>query len=354
MVECGHDVTVLSSKPGPREIQRSNRKVVVLESQIDLAPLRRAAITPATTFMLHCRQFLRNHEFDLVHCLHYADALGARLAGLPRRTALILHIVGMPFVRLVRRQPWESLILRSAVRRATRVVVICSAAERSFRNAFRQKAVLVGIPCDTNAFALREGRDLEQPRILAVGDFSLPRKGALVLARAFELVKKRSPRAILQYSGNIPEPVKNGLLRSLSDTARKDVQFLGFGPLEGLPAVYGQAAITVLPATGEAFGMVLVESLACGTPVVGSRDGGIPDIIQDGTGVLFDPGGNKREPVNAEGLATAIIEALGLYKDARLPQLCRERAQCFSWEKLGPQLEDLYRQAVEECSASPQ
>jgi phosphatidyl-myo-inositol alpha-mannosyltransferase len=348
----GHDVTVLTSKPGPDEIDRSNGVVVVRKSQIQFAPFRWIGITPATTFLARCAQFLQKEKFDVVHCLHYADALGAFIANMPRKTALVAHLVGMPFATWFRRQPWESLILRVAVRRSTRVVVICSAAERSFEEIFRRRAVFLGIPCDISTFALRERRDLECPRILGVADFSQPRKGALVLARGFGIVKKHIPRAILQYCGNMPETTKNEILEALSESARNDVQFLGVGTLAGLPAVYGQAAVTVLPSVHEPFGMVLIESLACGTPVVGSRDAGIPDIVEKGTGVLFDPGGNRHSPANSQGLADAIVEALGLYGDPSLAERCRERARCFSWEELGPKLEDIYREAVAECGVA--
>jgi len=348
----GHDVTVLTSKPGSDEVDRSNGFVVVRKSQIQFAPFRWIGISPATTFLARCAQFLRNEKFDVVHCLHYADALGACFANLSSKTALVVHIVGMPFATWFRRQPWESLILRTVVGRATRVVVICSAAQRSFEEIFSRRPAFLGIPCDIRTFTLREGRDLKCPRILGVADFSLPRKGGLVLARAFDIVKERIPGAVLQYCGNMPEATKNQLMSALSEPARRDVQFLGVGTVENLPAVYGQAAVTVLPSVYEPFGMVLVESLACGTPVVGSRDGGIPDIVEKRTGVLFDPGGNRHAPANAPGLADAIMEALGLYRDPSLAQQCRERAQRFSWEELGPKLEDVYREAVAECGVA--
>ena len=353
LAKRGHEVTILTSHAGPREVTRQNGVLTLCEQQITGPFLKVAGITPQTSFLIHAWRLLREeHSFDVVHCLNSADAFGACMAGLPNKTALIALMAGMPFGRLLRRQPWESVIVRVAVRRASRVIVLSRAAAEKLQNIFHRSGDLLGIPCDMNTFTLREGRDLARPRILGAGAFSERRKGALVLIRAFELVKKKVPGAILQYSGAMTDVMKNQLLASVNPGIHEDIQFSGVGKLESLPDLYGQAAVTVLPSVGEAFGMVLVESLACGTPVVGSQDGGIPDIVQDGMGTLFDPGSNRHEPANPEGLAKAILSTLDLYRDPHLHRRCRESVQRFSWEELGPRIEALYAQAAEDCARS--
>ena len=89
--------------------------------------------------------------------------------------------------------------------------------------------------------------------------------------------------------------------------------------------------------------MVAVESLAAGTPVVGTRDGAIPEFITDpAIGRLFDPGPEvNAEASNASGLADAMDEALDLAKDPETAMNCRRFAERFSWERVGPKYEAL-------------
>jgi len=99
----------------------------------------------------------------------------------------------------------------------------------------------------------------------------------------------------------------------------------------------------VLPAVWEAFGLVLVESLAAGTPVVGARHGGIPDIVDSDTvGRLFDPAPFREQTGNVAGLAQAILDVLAAGKTPAISQACRRRADAFSWSALGPR----YEQAI--------
>src|SRR5207237_3721085 len=87
------------------------------------------------------------------------------------------------------------------------------------------------------------------------------------------------------------------------------------------------AWVAALPATGEAFGLVLAEALACGTPAVGTDDGGIPEVL-DGplTGRVVAPGGGDE----AERFARALLEGFELAGDANATAACRERAEAFS------------------------
>jgi glycosyltransferase involved in cell wall biosynthesis len=91
-----------------------------------------------------------------------------------------------------------------------------------------------------------------------------------------------------------------------------------------LARAYGEAWVAVLPAVDEAFGLVLVEALACGTPVVGYAGGGIPEIVdRDGVGRLF----HRLEP---EALAEAILDTLETAGDPATAARCRAHAERFS------------------------
>jgi glycosyltransferase involved in cell wall biosynthesis len=95
-----------------------------------------------------------------------------------------------------------------------------------------------------------------------------------------------------------------------------------------LAELYAESWASVLPAVGEPFGLVLVESLAAGTPVVAARSGACPEIIdRDAVGRLCDPD-------DAGALAAAMAEALELSGGSGTRAACRDRARDFDWNDL--------------------
>jgi glycosyltransferase involved in cell wall biosynthesis len=99
--------------------------------------------------------------------------------------------------------------------------------------------------------------------------------------------------------------------------------------------------VTALPSTDEAQGLVLLESLACGTPCVAADSGAPPEILGDSgeTGLLFEPG-------DLAGLVRALRGALDLAAGPQTAAACRARAEDFSWERLLPEHEAVYERAV--------
>lgn len=142
--------------------------------------------------------------------------------------------------------------------------------------------------------------------ILFVGRLT-PHKG---VDRLIEALPAGARLLIAGSAGHDPQPPERDypcLLRRLA--AGRDVEFLGPVPDHELPALYRRARVLVLPSVertcygravrvSELLGLVVLEALASGTPVVCSRLGGLPEIVQDGvTGYLVEPGnvGELRE-----------------------------------------------------------
>jgi UDP-glucose:(heptosyl)LPS alpha-1,3-glucosyltransferase len=123
-----------------------------------------------------------------------------------------------------------------------------------------------------------------------------------------------------------------------------------------LPALFARASISVLPSLWESQGMVVLESLACGTPVVCTRDGALPELVTDAAvGRLFDPGPDTvYEPTNLDGLVEAMDETLDLSLLPETSRNCRAHAERFGWDRQGPAWEELLRKAAGKTRGAPQ
>ncbi len=123
----------------------------------------------------------------------------------------------------------------------------------------------------------------------------------------------------------------------------KKVEFVGAVPHEKMPVYYNAADICVIPSYHESFGLVAVECLASGTPVVASRVGGLASIIKDGeTGYLVD----KQSP---EAIVTNLIKLLsesGLRKS--MADAARSSVMKYDWSNSARKLFDVYKEVVAE------
>ncbi len=114
------------------------------------------------------------------------------------------------------------------------------------------------------------------------------------------------------------------LLKQLRLTDK--VIFTGFVSDEELVCFYNAATVFVLPSFIEGFGLPAMESMACGTPVIGSKTTSLPEVVGD-AGLFFDP----NDPDELLGHMTTIIENDELRKE--LAQRSLQRSAAFSWSK---------------------
>ena len=118
-------------------------------------------------------------------------------------------------------------------------------------------------------------------------------------------------------------------------------------PVDEVIQLYSHAAVFACPSVYEPFGLINLEAMACGTPVVASAVGGILEVVEDGrTGLLVPPG-------NADALATALRRVLD-DRDlaARLGQAGRRRVEeRFSWASVAERTAGVYAEAIADFAA---
>ncbi len=130
------------------------------------------------------------------------------------------------------------------------------------------------------------GLSVRHPLLLFVGRLD-PFKGPDVLLRSAAMMKKDAQVVIAggRLSGDSDVEQLRTLAQELGIASR--VHFVGARPQQELATFYSAADVTVVPSYHESFGMVAVESLACGTPVVATRAGGLTTVVRHGeTGYL--------------------------------------------------------------------
>jgi len=204
---------------------------------------------------------------------------------------------------------------RVAAEMADRVVVISTAVGRFFRSRIllpeeRMLRIPYGFPPHglgpAAGAAAREDlrRELTLPKdakvVTCVGRLTR-QKGLFDLLRAASLTREAVPEArfLLVGRGELLPALRAHAARLHLDSR---VRFLGFR--RDVPRILAGSHLLALPSHWEGFGVVLVEAMSAGLPVVGTRAGAIPEVVADGeTGLLAPPG-------DAQDLATALVRVL--------------------------------------------
>jgi len=176
--------------------------------------------------------------------------------------------------------------------------------------------------------------------ILFVGRLD-ERKGLNILLKAFPIIKKRIPYAVLVVVGK--GPLMGEFKKMVPHQFSNDVIFEGFVSEEKLPSYYTSADVYCSPSTGgETFGIVLLEGMASGIPVVASNIPGYDQVIIDGyNGIFFETG-------NHFDLAEKIITVIKKNKlREKLITGGLKTSKKFSWEEVALQVENYYLELME-------
>ncbi len=314
-----------------------------------------AALPKYAWLALRAWWLARQREYDVVvgHYLYPTAAISsmaARRAGVP----LVLVTHGTD-TRSVMRTDRFARAGRKAMNEATLVVAVSNALERVVRDELELPAsvptAVINMGVDVSAFGpdpearTRLGLTAEERIVLFAGTLS-EGKGVDVLLEAF---LRAHPRVggqcglVLVGAGPAEETLRERL-RALDLTstpesaspealASRNVLLAGTLRASELSAWMAAADVFVLPSRNEGLGLVLLEAMACGTPCVGTRVGGIPEVLDEPACGRLVP------PDDAGALAAAIIEVLSAgkdsYTDACIAQAAKHSVGAKAEELLG-------------------
>ena len=300
---------------------------------------------------------------DVVHCHTWYT----HLAG-----CLIKQLLQIPLVvtthSLEPSRPWKKEQLgngyyaagwleKTALLNADRIIAVSRAMQDDILNLYdaapeKVQVIHNGIdveiyrPTRNTTFLEEYGIDPNTPYILFVGRVTR-QKGIVHLLRALHHVGAAYQIVLCAGAADTPEieeEVNAGIAAVRADTPNKVVWIREMVPVDRLVTLYSHAAVFVCPSVYEPFGIINLEAMACGTPVVASAVGGIPEVvIQEKTGLLvpFETAGTAAaEPKNPQRFARDLAAAIDTLmrspeKRVAMGKAARLRVEeHFSWKSI--------------------
>jgi glycogen synthase len=312
-------------------------------------------------------------DIDVVHChtwyTHLAGCIGKYLHGVP--LVLTTH-------SLEPHRPWKSeqlgtayqvstWIERTAYENANGVVAVSSAMKSDVHHLYgvpleKIRVIHNGIdlaqyrPTPNHATLLEYGIDPDAPYVLFVGRVTR-QKGIIHLVNAIRYIHEGAQVVLCAGAPDTPEigrEMAEAVERARADSVHKIIWIREMLPKEKVITLYTHAAIFVCPSVYEPFGIINLEAMACGTPVVASAVGGIPEVVEhDATGLLVPTGAASStdvEPVNPDRFSRDLAAAINRLLDnpelrASMGRKARTRVEeHFSWTSIARQTVEFYEQ----------
>jgi D-inositol-3-phosphate glycosyltransferase len=254
---------------------------------------------------------------------------------------------------------------KQVLRRADRVVVATIAELTQLRFLYKANAAKMVIippgvdvchfyPIPADEAKLYVGLKPDDRMVLYVGRIE-PLKGVDTLIEAMHCLRWKEVEPVhLAIIGGEPSASPREMsgemarLQKLCDDlcVGQTVVFLGKRDQDKLPYYYSAAELVVMPSHYESFGMVALEAMACGTPVIASEVGGLAYLVRDGETGFTIP---DQEPDTLCEKISWLLNDHDLH--ATMSQRAVEYAQDYAWERIANQIVDLYQGLVKTKSA---
>jgi len=278
---------------------------------------------------------------DVIHCHTFAFALSGSVANLLKRTPLVVTVHESHFLRFAKRKAMRPL-LRLPLARAGILLSTSKeidAVTQDLLPSARTLPIVNGI--DTELFKPVAGSlDRSENEFVIVCPRRLVEKnGVEFLVRAVPLIAERlNVKVYLAGDGPLRDHL-TGLARDLGVAGR--IVFMGSVENRRMPSVFGSADLVVVPSLIEATSIAALEAMACEKVVAASRVGGLPEIIDEHVGVLFESG-------SPEAIAFAVAAFAARPDKAALGRAARRRVEAnWSIAQMADVHERVYREELE-------
>ncbi|MFV0675676.1 MSMEG_0565 family glycosyltransferase [Variovorax sp. tm] len=361
--EAGHAVTVLApAAPGQRLFRQPPCAVELVPVQTtprDTVEMVRSRIE---AFVQHLRGMLARERFDV---LHTHDSIGgnalARLCDAGDIDGFVRTVHHLDSFDVPQLTQWQ----HTAFARASQVLCVSRLWREHLASEYGIAAQEVPNGVDTARFspqarssdaalAQRLGIRRGAPVVLALGGVE-ERKNTARLLSAFALLRVSDPQAQLVVAGgaSLLDHTAYALrFRALmqelgfDDDPAQPVRLTGPLPDEDIPSLYRLADVVAMPSLREGFGLVVLEALASGVPVVASR-------IAPFTEYLAEDDVSWADPSDAGAIAAALRHALSTRDAQRIARSASRLSGRFSSQASAERHAALYRAAIQETEACP-
>lgn len=334
---------------GTNAVEKNTNNQVSAFSQKNLPLLQRLYNARVAT-----KKLINEFNPDLI-CVHFA-LYGFPAADLLSRQALVVHFHG-PWAQETavengnNRSAIKYYIEKTVYRKANQLIVLSEAFKEILIKDYRipvDKISVVPGAIDTEKFNITIGKiearkklgwPTDRPILFVVRRLSR-RMGLENLLIALKDVRKKFPDVLLMLAGK--GNMANELAKSADEMGLKNnIHFLGFIPDDNLSMAYRAADFTVVPSTSlEGFGLITVESMATGTPVLVTPVGGLPEIIKP-----FNPEWITRD-IGSKAISDSIISILSGTTKIPSPESCQVYANRYDWKAVTPKISAIYREAI--------
>ena len=310
-----------------------------------------ARITLSLRAYLQAKRLLQAEAYDLIH-LHEP-----MMPALPLTVLRHSRTVNVGTFHAFRNTPltyfYGKPILRPFFRKLHGHIAVSEAARDFVGEYFPAEYRIIPNGIDYERFQRRYPRlehlAEDRPTVLFVGRLE-KRKGLRFLLRAWPEVLRRHPEARLVVVGRGRPLEGYRRFAARQGWSPKDVVFAGYVSDEDLPRYYQACDVFCAPNTGqESFGIVLLEAMAAGAPIVASDIPGYRDVLSDGEqGLLV-------EPKNSGALADAVSRLLSNPElRATMRRAGQDKARAYDWPRVATQVLDYYFEVLARREAEPE